>query len=27
METPAFMDLQRDVHKAIREASRRPEMA
>jgi NitT/TauT family transport system ATP-binding protein len=27
METPAFMDLQRGVHKAIREASRRPEMA
>ncbi|ETA71624.1 MULTISPECIES: ABC transporter ATP-binding protein [Mesorhizobium] len=26
METPAFMDLQRGVHKAIREASRRPEM-
>jgi len=25
METPAFMDLQRNVHKAIREASRRPE--
>ncbi|TKB29627.1 MAG: ABC transporter ATP-binding protein, partial [Mesorhizobium sp.] len=26
METPAFMDLQRSVHKAIREASKRPEM-
>ena len=27
METAAFMDLQRGVHKAIREASKRPEMA
>jgi NitT/TauT family transport system ATP-binding protein len=27
MESAAFMDLQRNVHKAIREASRRPEMA
>ncbi|CDX39403.1 ABC transporter ATP-binding protein [Mesorhizobium sp. WSM4935] len=27
MESATFMDLQRNVHKAIREASRRPEMA
>ena len=27
MESAEFMDLQRNVHKAIREASRRPEMA
>ncbi|MER9303187.1 ABC transporter ATP-binding protein [Mesorhizobium sp. M0293] len=27
MESPVFMDLQRGVHKAIREGSKRPEMA